>query len=264
MYKAVFSDIDGTLLNNAHRITPKTQQAILRLQEKNIPFVLVSARSPTAIEPIRQRYGFSGPLIAFSGALILDAAGETIHSQGFDLRQARAVIEFAESRRFDMAWCLYSAGDWLVRSRLDPKVRFEEDIVEIQATDLPYGVWPGEQPYYKIMGICNPKVSADIEKHMQAAFPHLRVVRSSDMMLEIMPGGIGKGQAVHALCRHLGVDPKDAIALGDNYNDLDMLRAVGCPVVMGNAPESIRREFPFVTDDNEHDGVAGALEKLVK
>ncbi|MBQ9264432.1 MAG: HAD family phosphatase [Clostridia bacterium] len=262
MYKAVFSDIDGTLLNNAHQVTPATRAAILGLKSKGIPFTLVSARSPGAIEPIRQANGFTGPLICFSGALILEEDGTVIHSQGMPLVQAKEIIEFAEAEQFDMAWCLYSATKWLVRDRTDPKVRFEEDIVGLRATDLPQGVWPEDVPYYKIMGICNPAVSANIERQMKNRFPQLSIVRSSDMMLEIMVGGISKGLAVKKLCAHRGIDPQAAVALGDNYNDIDMLRAVGCPVVMANAPADIQAEFARVTADNEHDGVAKALQAL--
>ena len=98
---------------------------------------------------------------------------------------------------------------------------------------------------------------------MKARFPRLSIVRSSEMMLEIMVGGVSKGFAVRRLCSHLGIDPREAIALGDNYNDLDMLNAVGRPVVMQNAPEDIRRRFDFITDDNDHDGVARAIRQLI-
>ena len=296
MYKAVFSDIDGTLLNSAHQVTPRTRDAILALDGKGIPFTLVSARSPAAIEPIRRKNGFSGPLICFSGALILDRDGNVLHSQGMDLAQAREIIEFAEENRFDMAWSLYSAADWLVRDRSDPKVAMEEAIVELQAQNLPLGQWPREQTFYKILCICNPAASPEIERRMKARFPRLSdkvrlaqghlygrleglgfdvrlreaaenltvdIVRSSEMMLEIMVGGVSKGFAVRRLCSHLGIDPREAIALGDNYNDLDMLNAVGRPVVMQNAPEDIRRRFDFITDDNDHDGVARAIRQLI-
>lgn len=263
MYKAVFSDIDGTLLNSAHQVTPRTRDAILALDGKGIPFTLVSARSPAAIEPIRRKNGFSGPLICFSGALILDQGGNVLHSQGMDLAQAREIIEFAEENRFDMAWSLYSAADWLVRDRSDPKVAMEEAIVELQAQNLPLGQWPREQTFYKILCICNPAASPEIERRMKARFPRLSIVRSSEMMLEIMVGGVSKGFAVRRLCSHLGIDPREAIALGDNYNDLDMLNAVGRPVVMQNAPEDIRRRFDFITDDNDHDGVARAIRQLI-
>lgn len=71
-----------------------------------------------------------------------------------------------------------------------------------------------------------------------------------------------KGQAVAYFAKKKQIDLVDTVAFGDNYNDLDMLRTVGIGVVMGNAPEDIRKEFDYVTTDNNHDGIAKALEKL--
>ncbi|MBR1584281.1 MAG: HAD family phosphatase [Clostridia bacterium] len=262
-YQAVFSDIDGTLLNNAHRVTDDTRRALARLRGMGIPFALVSARSPAAMAPIQQANGFQGPLISFSGALILEEDGTVVHSQGMCLAQVREIITFAESEGLDMAWCLYSARQWLVRDRRDPRVAMEEGIVGLQAENLPAGTWPREDTFYKILCICNPAAAPQIRQKMKDRFPHLSIVPSSEMMLEIMVGGVSKGLAVQRLCVHWGIDPRNAIALGDNYNDLPMLDAVGCPVVMGNAPADIQARFPFVTADNEHDGVARALETLV-
>ena len=70
--RAVFSDVDGTLLNSAHRVTPRTAEWIRKLGEMDIPFVIVSARSPSGIYPIMKRNGFQSALIAYSGALIMD------------------------------------------------------------------------------------------------------------------------------------------------------------------------------------------------
>ena len=76
--KTVFSDIDGTLLNSTHQITPLTQQAIRALEHAQIPFVIVSARGPSGITPIMREYGFQCPMICYSGALILSENGQVL------------------------------------------------------------------------------------------------------------------------------------------------------------------------------------------
>ena len=82
------------------------------------------------------------------------------------------------------------------------------------------------------------------------------------MLIEIMAGGAGKAAAVRALCGRYGIPPDKAAAFGDQFNDADMLRAVGTPVVMGNAPAAMKEEFPFVTDCNDSEGIYSALKKL--
>ena len=80
MVKMVFSDIDGTLLTDDKRVTAGTEQAVKELLGRGIPFVLVSARMPEAITPITERMGIKIPMICYSGALVLTAAGEVLQS----------------------------------------------------------------------------------------------------------------------------------------------------------------------------------------
>jgi len=97
----VFSDVDGTLLNNEHKMLEGTMYAIRKLQEKDIPFVIISARSPSGIYPILEENGFSCPIISYSGALILDDKKNTVYSTGFSKETAENVINFIEEERFD-------------------------------------------------------------------------------------------------------------------------------------------------------------------
>lgn len=86
--KAVFSDVDGTLLNSAHRVMPETAKWIRRLSEKDIPFVIVSARSPSGIYPILKRNGFECAMIAYSGALILDEERNILYNRQIERQLA--------------------------------------------------------------------------------------------------------------------------------------------------------------------------------
>lgn len=81
MQKIVFSDVDGTLLNSRHELTPLTEQAIRTLKEQEIPFVIVSARSPSGINSILTEYDFRCPIVSYSGAVIMDIDGSGPLSQ---------------------------------------------------------------------------------------------------------------------------------------------------------------------------------------
>ena len=86
--------------------------------------------------------------------------------------------------------------------------------------------------------------------------------RSSDYFLEIVPLGVNKGSSLARLLDVLGRTPADLTAIGDNYNDLEMIQLAGMGVAMGNAPEDIRQQANFVTKTNNEDGVAYALDRL--
>ena len=265
--RAVFSDVDGTLLNSGHRVTPRTAEWIRKLGEMDIPFVIVSARSPSGIYPIMKRNGFRSALIAYSGALIMDEDRNVLYNRQIP-RDLAAGIErfFNEKKRsdksFDMSWCIYSADDWISPNRSDPRIAREERIVEAQSREGTVEDLAPGAGVNKFLCICAPGTILEIEKEVKKNFPEVEAVKSSDILLEIMAKGISKADALERYCAHLGITPQETIAFGDNYNDVGMLEAAGISCVMGNAPEEILRRFPLHTADNDHDGIAEALEQL--
>lgn len=263
MYKIVFSDIDGTLLNSAHAVTPATRKSILSLLDNGIKFVLVSARSPSGIYPIMRKNDFHCPIITYSGALILDENRNVIHQNGMDISKAKEIIEFIESEKFPLTWCIYSMDEWIVKDRTDPRIVREETIVEAQAKEGTIFSVAGNEKIHKILCICEPDKTVAIERRIKDRFPEVNAVKSSEILLEIMSKGVNKAESVNIYCNYLNINPKDTIALGDNYNDVEMLSAVGCGVVMGNAPTAIKQQFSFITGDNDHDGIATALNQIM-
>lgn len=260
--KAVFTDIDGTLLNSVHRVTPRTRDQIHKIMEKGISFVIVSARSPSGIYPIMKRNDFTCALISYSGALIMDKDSNVLSSREIERATAKRIEEFFIERKFDMTWCIYSGDDWLAPDRSDERVRGEERIVEACSREGTVDDLAEGAGVNKFLCICAPGTIIEIEREVKAAFPEAAVVKSSDILLEIMARGISKREAVREYCSYLGISPQEAIAFGDNYNDVEMLGAVGRGYVMGNAPEEIRDRFPNVTADNDHDGIAEVLEQI--
>lgn len=87
-------------------------------------------------------------------------------------------------------------------------------------------------------------------------------MKSSDILLEIMENGVTKESAVRRLCRMWDIPMPEAAAFGDNYNDAEMLEAVGYGVLMGNAPEELKERIPVHTESNDHDGIYHALMRM--
>lgn len=261
MGKIVFSDIDGTLLNSEHKVTPHTQSAIRQLQDRDIPFVIVSARSPSAIYPILKEYEFNCPIISYSGGLILDEDRNVLYHKGIPKENAQKIIDFIEKQRWDMSWGVYSLDEWIVKDKTDPRIVSEENVVKAQSIQGTVDSVTDPE-VNKILCICNPKQTLMIEQTLKKAFPSCSIVKSSDVLLEIMENGITKAAAVERLCEIWGVPVEETIAFGDNYNDVEMLETVGTGVLMGNAPEELKKRFPIQTKDHDHDGIYEALLKM--
>ncbi|MCI8813752.1 MAG: HAD family phosphatase [Lachnospiraceae bacterium] len=261
MMKIVFSDVDGTLLNSEHEITPLTRQSIEKLQDNGIPFVIISARSPSGIYPILDTYGFRCPIIAYSGALILDEKKNVLFHKGMEKPLAGKIIEFLEASRFDLAWSAYSLDQWIVKDKSDPRIMEEERIVKAQAMQGTVDAATDAQ-INKILCICNPEDILEIEEKLKEAFPDCSIVKSADYLLEIMEKGITKAVAVQKLCDLWNIDIADAVAFGDNYNDAEMLETVGTGFLMGNAPQELKSRISRHTLDNNQDGIFHALSEI--
>ena len=103
------------------------------LKHQGIPFVIISARSPSGIYPIQEKYFFKSPIISYSGALILDEDGKILYSKGFSRELAKKVIEFIEKNQFDCSWNIYSFNTLIVKNKHDPRIIREENFVHAKA-----------------------------------------------------------------------------------------------------------------------------------
>ncbi len=261
MKRIVFSDVDGTLLNSRQEITPLTERAIKALKEKGIPFAITSARSPSGIYPILNEYGFNCPIISYSGALILDENRKVLYHRGMKKSEAKSLLEYMEDCRMDLSWCVYSLDEWIVKDKSDPRIIHEENEVKAQAMQGTVDSAANDE-INKILCICGPGKIWEIESKLKEKFPQYSIVKSSDILLEIMESGITKETAVRTLCSLWDIPLSNAAAFGDNYNDVEMLEAVGSGILMGNAPEELKKRIPMQTEDNEHDGIYAALVKM--
>ena len=261
MKRIVFSDIDGTLLNTGHKITPLTQQAIRDLKSRAIPFVIISARGPSGIYPILEEYAFRCPIISYSGALILDENRNVVFHKGMKKPGVKRLIAFMESRRFDLSWNIYSQEEWLVKDKNDPRIIQEEAIVKAEAAQGSVDSVMRDE-VSKVLCICNPKETEEIEKQLKDAFPDYSIVKSSDSMLEVMEKGVTKAAAVKTLCSLWDIPLSQAVAFGDHYNDAEMLETVGNGILMGNAPDELKARIKIHTSDNDHNGIYEGLRKM--
>ena len=244
----VFSDVDGTLLDGSHRVSPRTAAAARELEARGIPLVLVSARMPEALDQIRRELGNVGPVVCYGGAYVLDAAGAELLSRPIALGCALEVRDHT----------------WVTSDRSDPRVAREERIVGVESVEGTLEEHFSERGLHKFLLVGEPASVERAERELGAAFPNLAVVRSSPILCEVMDGRVSKAEGVEAVCQHLGVSAADAAAFGDGHNDIDMLRAVGESWAMANAPAKVRDAASRVTAlDNDHDGLAETIFSLI-
>lgn len=258
MYKAVFSDFDGTLLTSDHKISPRTLAAIQRITRNGIPFVPISARSPLGILPYAKQIEHYNVIVAFSGALILDRQFNALYSVNIsaeDIQKINRVL----SEYPTLGVNYYTHNDCVARDVNNKWVAFEKSVTKIQID--PYDENMRYSPH-KIQIIGEEDEIIDVENRLKTEFPYLSICRSHPNFLEVMEKSATKGNAVRFLESYFNVKEEEAIAFGDNFNDLDMLENVGLGVAMGNAPEEIKQAANRVTATNNEDGLALILEEI--
>lgn len=263
-WKIVFSDIDGTVLNSKHELLASTIKAVQKLALKNIPFVLVSARMPKAMKLILDEMNVKMPMISYGGALVLDEQNQILHDDKINKLDTKAIIDEIELLwPDDVVINYYSDDNWFVKDKDNKAVKREENITNVKASQADFkelinkDILPN-----KILCMTKANISSKIEAVLQEKFPQLNIVRSSDILIEIMNKDVSKANGIEVLLHHLNMTPAQAIAFGDNYNDLTMLNFVGRGVVMQNAPEEIRKEAKYITKSNNEDGIYEYLKQI--
>ena len=267
--RLIISDIDGTILDNQHQVDPELKDIIPLLNREQIPFVLASARSPLGMEPIARELGLGdNPLACYNGALVIKGdpqAYETIIEHPLDKKEIRTFLELVKAEFPSVSINLYSGKDWIA-DRLDKWVQIEAAITGeqpvIQNILLP--VLDALIPIHKLLLIDEAPVIQKLHDYLQTLdFSKTAFYLSKDNYMEVTAKHVSKEQALYELAQHYQVPLEEVMTVGDNFNDLPMLRLAGLGVAMDNAPEAVKNEAKAVTKSNNEHGVAEAIKEYV-
>ena len=143
-------------------------------------------------------------------------------------------------------------------------VKKEETIVGVNSTKVNIDQITSLQGVHKGLIMGKSEEIDRMQKELSVKYSDLDFVKSSPTLLEVVLKGVSKKSAIELVAQEYGVELKDCIAFGDNFNDEAMLKAVGHPFLMENAPENLKNQFESknITLDNNHDGIAEVLQKI--
>lgn len=266
--KMMCLDIDGTLLNSNHQITKKVKEAInIVANEINIPVILVSARMPKGIVFLQRELEIEEPIICYSGALILDKNGEIISKEFINISNLEEIHKAVNKHNIHIS--LYKDDEWYIKE-MDYWAKQESEITNIIPAIVDFEelieLWKTEKTGpNKILCMANPDeinlLKDEIKSNSNVNV--LNIYPSKTTYLEIMPTNASKTSAINYLEKKFNIDKDKIIAMGDNYNDMDMLKYVGLGIAMGNAPDDVKKSADDVTLTNDEDGVAEAIKKYI-
>jgi Cof subfamily protein (haloacid dehalogenase superfamily) len=264
MYKAVFLDMDGTLLKSDHSVSEPTKLAIRKLIHKGIPVTLVSARPLNAMLPTFRSIGIPHhyPLVSLNGSYIVEA-DKPIFQVRIDLKTASGIAAQVSPFKANIAY--YLQREWYAEKN-DSWTEHEQQIMDvpIEIGPLPELLkdWSvRETGPNKMMVMGEPDAIVAIERQLKSIYEgKLNIYTSKPTYLEVMDSRGSKSNALRFLIDRMKIDRTEIVAMGDNFNDREMIQFAGMGVAMGNAPEEIKSAADYVTDTNNKDGVRKALE----
>ena len=272
-FKLIAFDLDGTLLHDDKSLTDRSLRALYAAHERGALIVPATGRIYKGVPAALRLQPFSRYFITINGALVYDAeADRALYRAEIPNELALRLYEHMDT--LDVIYDCYK-DNWGYASR-EMYERAGEYITDKGILELFYrsrtpvadlkdylradgGSIQKAQMHFRDMRAKKKEL-----EELPALFPETAVSSSVPSNIEINIHEANKGEALLALCAQLGVDPAETLAFGDGTNDLSLIRAAGLGVAMGNAAFSVKAAADAVCDDNEHDGPAKFVERLLQ
>ncbi|MFT9847284.1 Cof-type HAD-IIB family hydrolase [Aneurinibacillus sp. REN35] len=260
-YKLAAIDIDGTLLNDDYKITEANKEALKAAEEEGVSIVLCSGRAPRSVTPLLEEIGIHGYYICHNGAVTSHSkTKEVLHEAGFLMDSVRNALNYCRKENIHTDFC--TAFDMYTESleREDVRTMYAKylaqptllaDALNIEDKLVKFTLFGTREQLdkaYTDLGLMNLPV---------------RTLRSGPSYIDLIDQATSKGAALNNLAQHLNISLNDTIAIGNYYNDLDMIMMAGVGVAVGNAPQDVKDKANLVVASNNESGVAEALERLV-
>jgi Cof subfamily protein (haloacid dehalogenase superfamily) len=284
MIKLLALDLDGTVLNSRGKVSGRNLKALRDAEENGVYVTIATGRRFRDARPVAFQLGLNAPIITHNGTLTKHAETlETVSVRLIGPETIREILRVGREFGVDaMMSCdphskgtLYydrvSDDNFPLQKYLEWSRRLhgpEGDAAIVRVGSLADIIDDVETIHISFSGHCEPMshlqiiLSTELEdraKVLATVYPQMDFT-----LLDILPPEVSKGFGLHNLARSLGLEPENVMAMGDNFNDLEMLEYAGTAVVMGNAaPELLENEKYLQTLSNDEDGVALAIEKYI-
>lgn len=270
--KAVFFDIDGTLLNDRKNVQKTTQKAIQSLKKQGILVGLATGRGPAFVQPFLENFGLDFA-VTYNGQYIL-TRDKILYQNQLPKSLIYKVIRYASDKKKEVSLGTASglAGSRIIDmgtssfgqvvSSIVPKSMvttvegsFKHLIRRVKPQSFNNLVTIMREPIYQIVMVA----SAEETQEIKDKFPHIKITRSSPYSIDLISIGQSKIKGIERLGAMFGFELSEVMAFGDSDNDIEMLRGVGVGVAMGNADELLKADAHFITASNNNGGISKAL-----
>ena len=261
-------DIDGTIIGDDHLIGPRTMAAVRAAMERDVAVSLVTGRMVSSAMRFARELALTGPVVGYQGGLIrampeLDSRrlGRLLMHTPLASVVAREIVTWTRDHGMDPH--VNHLERFILRAD-DPGADDYSAFMGARAELVPDLVEAIRHPVTKVLAVGEPPQPVEIAPTARAWFAgRADVTISHPRFLEFVAPGVSKGRAVRWLARRLGVPLAATLAIGDQWNDLEMLAEVGHGTAMPSAPPEVRAAARYVAPPLADEGAAAIIEQLV-
>ncbi|OCT11996.1 hydrolase [Paenibacillus pectinilyticus] len=261
-YRLIALDVDGTLLNDDHELTDPTIETIQEVHDQGCHIVLCTGRAPASTLPILEQLGLEGTMITHNGAVTVhaDERGQSLVNEfAFDMKDIEPMLAYArrEGIHFDVctAFNMYIERISEYEKQMYKKFLISPKLVT-SVSEL--GVRIVKFTLFAQSEVLD-RVQQDWEE--QKLYGDLRMIRSGELFIDVMSPEANKGNALKALAATLEIEPQEIVAIGNYYNDLEMMAFAGLGIAVENSPNDVKEAADAVTLSNNDNGVHEAIRK---
>ena len=255
----IATDIDGTIIQCS--FTDGVKDCVKKLTEAGIKVVLVTGRMHCSTRYVARELGLKTPIVSYQGGLIKSYDGTTLYQRNLPNMYAQPIIEWARKNNIHLN--LYLNDKLYVEKENDTIKQY------IEGKHIEYEVCSFDDlelcDINKILAIdyTNEKLVTGWVEELKEKFPALYIVKSTPYFCEISNKDAKKSAGVDYLRKLWKLDKSEVMTIGDQNNDIELLKAGGIAVAMGNATDELKAVADYVTDTVENDGFVKAVEKFI-
>ena len=261
-------DLDGTLLNSKKEISEKTIEAIKKLSQHNIKYTIATGRIDILAKKYHKTIGSTLPIISCNGSIIRDLSDKTYYMEIIDFDTIRKLFNYFSSLK--LHFLFYTEHSILV-TKNNPRINFldnynadaKDDRFKYEILDNDIEKYSNVKFLKSLIYTDNRNQLLEIQENLKKEFKNLSIVSSDYSLLDLMPHGVNKGNALSKLCDYLNIESEDVCVFGDNFNDIEMIKYAGTSIVPENGEEEVKAIATYVTKSNDKDGIAHAIENII-
>lgn len=272
MIKLVAIDIDGTLLDSKKHLSEENSNTIKEYEEKGVKFAFSTGRVDRELEDVAKQLPYIKYGIMCNGAYVLDFENnKVLYSDFFEMSDVKKIYDLVKKLDVDMMFELQADGVVYSEKRcIEDTYRYNVGHIDefikrtrVAVDDMGEYIQSRKEAVAKI-NIFFPSVQIRDTVLEKIKDINYDLAYSEGSNIEFNLRGTTKAKGLVKLAEYLGLDIDETMAIGDNYNDVDILKATKNSVVMGNAKDEIKKLGNYITLTNDESGVAYAIRQLIK